>query len=49
MDLDRWISCCTTNANSKYNDGWTTEYYKNELEKALEKKRKIGTQLKLDL
>ena len=44
--MDRWILECQLNL-TPYNDGWSLEHYKKELEKAKKIRKSWGTQLEI--
>lgn len=44
--MDRWILECQLNL-TPYNDGWSLEHYKKELEKAKKIRESWGTQLQI--
>jgi len=48
QQLKDMIFKCRIEINSPYNDGWTKDFYQQELNKALEQLNKIGTQLELE-
>lgn len=48
QELELLICNLKIQINSPYNDGWTKDFYQQELNKALEQLNKIGTQLELE-
>lgn len=47
-DLQFQLLNAQINASSDYNDGWTKEYYKEEVIKLKNKLKSIGTQTKIN-